>query len=151
MLTRDFETFSNLVKTETGLAMTPDKAYLLESRLAPIALKWNLSNIEQLAEALRSRHDAAQIRDVTEAMTINESQFFRDTKPFDLLRDKMLPELLAARAAKRRSRIWAAACSSGQEAYSIAILLQGTATLNGWAIEIVGTDISTDMVERAKA
>jgi chemotaxis protein methyltransferase CheR len=119
--------------------------------LAPVALKWKLSGVEQLAEALRSRHDAAQIRDVTEAMTINESQFFRDTKPFDLLRDKMLPALLAARGAKRRLRIWSAACSSGQEAYSIAILLQETAALNGWAIEIVGTDISTDMVERAKA
>ena len=151
MLARDFETFSSLVKTESGLTMTPEKAYLLESRLAPVALKWKLSGVEQLAEALRSRHDAAQIRDVTEAMTINESQFFRDTKPFDLLRDKMLPALLAARGAKRRLRIWSAACSSGQEAYSIAILLQETAALNGWAIEIVGTDISTDMVERAKA
>ena len=151
MLARDFETFSSLVKTESGLTMTPEKAYLLESRLAPVALKWKLSGVEQLAEALRSRHDAAQIRDVTEAMTINESQFFRDTKPFDLLSDKMLPALLAARSAKRRLRIWSAACSSGQEAYSIAILLQETAALNGWAIEIVGTDISTDMVERAKA
>ena len=151
MLARDFETFSSLVKTESGLTMTPEKAYLLESRLAPVALKWKLSGVEQLAEALRSRHDAAQIRDVTEAMTINESQFFRDTKPFDLLRDKMLPALLAARGAKRRLRIWSAACSSGQEAYSIAILLQECATLNGWAIEIVGTDISTEMVERARA
>ena len=151
MLARDFETFSSLVKTESGLTMTPEKAYLLESRLAPVALKWKLSGVEQLAEALRSRHDAAQIRDVTEAMTINESQFFRDTKPFDLLSDKMLPALLAARSAKRRLRIWSAACSSGQEAYSIAILLKETAALNGWAIEIVGTDISTDMVERAKA
>jgi chemotaxis protein methyltransferase CheR len=151
MLARDFETFSSLVKTESGLTVTPEKAYLLESRLAPVALKWRLSGVEQLAEALRSRHDAAQIRDVTEAMTINESQFFRDTKPFDLLSDKMLPALLAARSAKRRLRIWSAACSSGQEAYSIAILLKETAALNGWAIEIVGTDISTDMVERAKA
>ena len=151
MLARDFETFSSLVKTESGLTVTPEKAYLLESRLAPVALKWRLSGVEQLAEALRSRHDAAQIRDVTEAMTINESQFFRDTKPFDLLRDKMLPALVAARGAKRRLRIWSAACSSGQEAYSIAILLKETAALNGWAIEIVGTDISTDMVERAKA
>ena len=151
MLARDFETFSSLVKTESGLTVTPEKAYLLESRLAPVALKWRLSGVEQLAEALRSRHDAAQIRDVTEAMTINESQFFRDTKPFDLLRDKILPALLTARGAKRRLRIWSAACSSGQEAYSIAILLQETAALNDWAIEIVGTDISTDMVERAKA
>jgi len=151
MLARDFETFSNLVKTETGLAMTPDKAYLLESRLAPVALKWNLSNIEQLAEALRSRQNAAQVRDVAEAMTINESQFFRDSKPFDLLREKMLPMLLTARAGARRLRVWSAACSSGQEAYSIAILLKECGVMDGWTIEIVGTDVSTDMVERAQA
>jgi chemotaxis protein methyltransferase CheR len=151
MLARDFETFSSLVKTESGLAMTPEKAYLLESRLAPVAQKWNLAGVEQLAEALRKRQDVAQIRDVTEAMTINESQFFRDTKPFDLLLERMLPALLAARGAKRRLRIWSAACSSGQEAYSIAILLQESGGLNGWAIEIIGTDISTEMVERARA
>lgn len=151
MLARDFETFSKLVKTETGLAMTPDKAYLLESRLAPVALKWNLSNIEQLAEALRSRQNAAQIRDVAEAMTINESQFFRDSKPFDLLREKMIPTLLTARAGTRCLRVWSAACSSGQEAYSIAILLKECGVMDGWTIEIVGTDVSTDMVERAQA
>jgi chemotaxis protein methyltransferase CheR len=151
MLARDFETFSSLVKAETGLAISPDKAYLLEARLAPVALKWNFSTIEQLAEALRNRQNAAQVRDVAEAMTINESQFFRDAKPFDLLRDKILPALLAARAVKRRLRIWSAACSSGQEAYSIAILLQECGNLAGWTIDIVGTDISTEMVERARA
>src|SRR5580692_4763154 len=124
MLPADFETFSRLVKSESGLAMTPDKAYLFESRLRPIAHKWNLAGIEQLAEALRNQRNMAQIRDVAEAMTVNESFFFRDTKPFDQLRNCLLPTLLAARAGgRRRLRIWSAAASSGQEAYSIAMLL----------------------------
>jgi chemotaxis protein methyltransferase CheR len=153
MLPADFETFSRLVKSESGLAMTPDKAYLFESRLRPIAHKWNLAGIEQLAEALRNQRNMAQIRDVAEAMTVNESFFFRDTKPFDQLRNCLLPTLLAARAGgRRRLRIWSAAASSGQEAYSIAMLLHEHGVVSdGWAVEIVGTDLSTEILERAKA
>jgi len=152
MLASDFETFSSLVKTESGLAMMADKAYLFESRLQPVARKWNLAGIGQLAEALRTQRNAAQIRDVTEAMTVNESFFFRDAKPFDQLRDNLLPTLLAARSASRRLRIWSAAASSGQEAYSIAMVLQEScADSNGWMIDIVGTDLSTEILERARA
>jgi chemotaxis protein methyltransferase CheR len=132
--------------------MTADKAYLFESRLRPVAQKWNLASIEDLAAALRTQRNAAQIRDVTEAMTVNESFFFRDAKPFDQLRDQLLPALIAARAGSRRLRIWSAAASSGQEAYSIAMLLQesGFGT-NGWTLETVGTDLSTEILERAKS
>jgi len=152
MLSGDFETFSRLVKTESGLAVTPDKAYLFESRLRPVAHKWNLTSIEQLAEALRSQRNAAQIRDVTEAMTVNESFFFRDTKPFDQLRDNLLPKVLTGRAASRKLRIWSAAASSGQEAYSIAMLLRECgAHSGGRTVEIVGTDLSTEILERARA
>jgi chemotaxis protein methyltransferase CheR len=151
MLARDFETLASLVRAESGLAMTPDKAYLLESRLAPVVMKWKLGGVDQLAAALRNGQDPAQIRDVVEAMTINESQFFRDSKPFELFGGKMLPALIAQRAPWRRLRIWSAACSSGQEAYSIAIVLQEHGNLDGWQIEILGTDISTEMVERAQA
>lgn len=100
MLSEDFEMLSRLVKAESGLSLTPDKAYLFETRLLPIAQKWKFASLEQLTESLRTRRDAAQIRDVTEAMTVNESFFFRDVKPFDLLRDKLLPALRAARAGK---------------------------------------------------
>ena len=134
------------------MAMTMDKAYLFESRLRPVAQKWNLTSIEDLAAALRTQRNAAQIRDVTEAMTVNESFFFRDAKPFDQLRDQLLPALVAARAGTRRVRIWSAAASSGQEAYSIAMLLQESGhAMNGWTLETVGTDLSTEILERAKA
>jgi chemotaxis protein methyltransferase CheR len=149
---QDFDTFSRLVRSESGLAMTMDKAYLFESRLRPVAQKWNLTSIEDLAAALRTQRNAAQIRDVTEAMTVNESFFFRDAKPFDQLRDQLLPALIAARTGTRRVRIWSAAASSGQEAYSIAMLLQESGhSANGWMLETVGTDLSTEILERAKA
>jgi len=151
MLPADFETFARLVKTESGLSMTPDKAYLLDSRLRPVAQKWNLSSLGQLAEALRNQRNAEQIRDVTEAMTVNESFFFRDARPFDLLRDHMLPTLRTTRASTRKLRIWSAAASSGQEAYSIAMLLhEGGLTSNGWSVDIIGTDISTEILNRAR-
>jgi chemotaxis protein methyltransferase CheR len=152
MLAADFETFARLVKTESGLAMTPDKAYLFESRLRPVAQKWKLAGLEQLAEALRSHRNAEQVRDVAEAMTVNESFFFRDTKPFDQLRDNLLPPLLASRLPARKLRVWSAAASSGQEAYSIAMLLHEQGIIaSGWTIEIVGTDLSTEIIERARA
>lgn len=152
MLAADFETFARLVKSESGLSMTPDKAYLLDSRLRPVAQKWNLSGLEQLADALRNQRNAEQIRDVTEAMTVNESFFFRDTKPFDQLRDHMLPTMLTTRATTRKLRIWSAAASSGQEAYSIAMLLHECGvTSKGWSVDIVGTDISTEILNRARS
>jgi chemotaxis protein methyltransferase CheR len=151
MLAQDFEVLSRLVKAESGLTLTPDKAYLLEIRLLPIARKWKFDNLAQLTESLRTHRDATQVREVTEAMTVNESFFFRDVKPFDLLRDKLLPALKAARRVKRL-RIWSAACSTGQEAYSIAMLLtESGAYLDGWTIDIIGTDLSTEIVERAAA
>jgi chemotaxis protein methyltransferase CheR len=152
MRPQDFETLSKLLRQQSGLVLTPDKAYLLESRLTPIARKWKLAGIEQLADALRLKADPQQIRDVTEAMTVNESFFFRDTKPFDMFRDIMLPAMIKARAARRTLRIWSAAASSGQEAYSLSMLLKERGPeLDGWSIEIVGTDLSTEMVERCRA
>ncbi len=152
MLLRDFETLSSLVKTESGLTLTPEKAYLLESRLLPVANKYRFASLDQLIESLRAHRNAAQIRDVAEAMTINESFFFRDVKPFNLLRDRLLPALRAARARSRRLRVWSAACASGQEAYSIAMQLDECgAYADGWSIDIIGTDLSGEMVERASA
>jgi chemotaxis protein methyltransferase CheR len=152
MRPQDFETLARVVKAQSGLELTPDKAYLLEARLAPVARKWKLETVAQLADQVRSRPADVQIRDVAEAMTTNESFFFRDIKPFDLVRDIMLPQLLKARADRRTLRIWSAASSSGQEAYSLALMLKERgAELNGWKIEIVGTDLSTEMVERAQS
>ncbi len=147
----DFDFLARMLKERSGLVITPDKAYLLESRLMPLARARNLKGIEEIIPRMRGR-DETLARDVTEAMTTNESFFFRDNKPFDQFRDVVLPQVMAARAGRRSIRIWSAACSSGQEAYSLGMLLkEGAPKLAGWNIEIVGTDISVEMLEKAKA
>ncbi|HET8728649.1 MAG TPA: protein-glutamate O-methyltransferase, partial [Alphaproteobacteria bacterium] len=113
---------------------------------------WDMKGLEELAASIRGRKDEALLRDVTEAMTTNESSFFRDSKPFDLFRQVVLPSLLKARAGSRRIRIWSAACSTGQEPYSLAMILhEEQAKLAGWTVEIVGTDLSTEVLDRARA
>ena len=152
MRVEDFDMFATLLKQRSGLVLTKDKAYLLESRLMPVARKWNMKGLDELAATVRTRKDEALLRDITEAMTTNESSFFRDQKPFDQFKQIVLPKMMEARASKRSLRIWSAACSSGQEAYSLCMLLQEEqAKLAGWRIEIVGTDLSAEMVERSKA
>ena len=147
----DFEIIAELLKERSGLALNKEKAYLLESRLNPVARKWNFSGFDELAQAIRSKGDEALLVDVTEAMTTNESFFFRDQKPFDQFNDMVLPHLLEARAAKRSFRIWSAACSSGQEPYTLAMLLQEHADkLAGWRVEIVATDLSNEILDKAK-
>lgn len=151
MTVTDFEFICQILRERSGLVLTNDKAYLLESRLLPVARKWKLATFDDLVRTIRSRMDEAVIRDVVEAMTTNESFFFRDTKPFDQFKELVLPSLLKNRAASRTIRIWSAACSSGQEPYSLAMILsEMAAQLNGWKIEIVGTDISTEILTRAK-
>jgi chemotaxis protein methyltransferase CheR len=152
MNSADFDLLSGLVKERSGLVLTPDKTYLLESRLLPVARKHGLGSLPELAARIRSQPVAALIRDVVEAMTTNESFFFRDIKPFDQFRTFVLPRLLTARASARALRIWSAACSSGQEPYSLAMLLsEEQAKLAGWRIEIVATDLSTEILEKAQA
>ncbi|MFN3075579.1 MAG: CheR family methyltransferase [Alphaproteobacteria bacterium] len=151
MRPEDFDFISRLLKDRSGLVLTKDKAYLLESRLMPVARKRGLKGLEDLVQGLRG-NDEALVREITEAMTTNESFFFRDNKPFEQFRDVVLPYMLEARASKRAIRIWSAAASSGQESYSLAMLLkEQSARLNGWKVEIVGTDISRDILEKAKA
>ncbi len=147
---QDFEFISTLIKKRSGLVLTPDKAYLLESRLMPVARKHGLKDINDLISTMRTRKEEALIVEVVEAMTTNESFFFRDIKPFDLLRDEVLPPILEKRAAKKHLRIWCAAASSGQEPYSIAIILKELgAAMAGWNIDIMGTDISHDILKKA--
>lgn len=147
----DFDLFAVLVKQRSGLVLTRDKAYLLESRLVPVVRKWNMKTLEELAQSIRAKRDESLLRDVTEAMTTNETFFFRDQRPFDQFRTILLPALLKSRESKKQIRIWSAASSSGQEAYSLAMILtEEAAKLQGWKIEILGTDISAEMVERSK-
>lgn len=147
----DFQLFADLVKRTSGLLLSADKGYLLESRLGPVAREHGCKNLAALAHKLRSGQDRRLAEAITDAMTTNESFFFRDTRPFDQFRDLVLPTLLERRAAQRKLRIWSAAASSGQEAYSLAIILkEQAAKLAGWRVEILGTDISPSMIERAK-
>lgn len=151
MTPEDFDLFAVLVKQRSGLILTREKAYLLESRLLPVARKYNLKSLEDMAHAIRTSRSEAMMTDVTEAMTTNETFFFRDTKPFDLFRKALLPALLTSRAARRHIRIWSSAASSGQEAYSLAMICcEEAAKLQGWKIDIIGTDLSHEVVERAK-
>ena len=152
MNVQDFDFLAALLKQRSGLILTKDKAYLLETRLMPVARKWNLKGLEELVDELRTRRDEGLTADITEAMTTNESLFFRDTKPFDQFRNQVLPQLMQNRAGERKLRIWSAACSSGQEPYSLAmLLLEDIAKLSGWRVEIVATDISREMIVKAQA
>ena len=110
-----FDMFRTLLKQRSGLELSQDKVYLLESRLMPVARKWNLRGLEELASTIRTNRDEQLLQDITEAMTTNESSFFRDSNPFDQFRKIVLPHLLERRATTRRIRIWCAAASSGQE------------------------------------
>lgn len=152
MTPEDFDLLAVLLKQRSGLVLTRDKAYLLESRLLPVARKWNMKSLDELAQHIRTKRDETLLREVTEAMTTNESFFFRDQKPFDKFRQLLLPNLLKSRAGRNTIRIWSAAASSGQEAYSLAMICaEESAKLNGWKVEILGTDLSSEMVEKAKS
>jgi chemotaxis protein methyltransferase CheR len=147
----NFAVLARLLKERSGLVLTEEKSYLLETRLLPVAKKHRLPSVAHLAVALKAG-DEALVRDVVEAMTTNESFFFRDMKPFEQFRATVLPARLKARAATRQLRIWSAACAVGQEPYSLAMLLaEERAKLAGWTVSLLATDISGEMIERAKA
>lgn len=148
----DFAYLSGLVRERSGLVLTEDKTYLLESRLNPVARKWGANGLPELTRLLRGQRNERLLCDVTEAMTTNESFFFRDRTPFDLFRDHAVPTLMgsAERARTKKMRIWSAACSSGQEAYSLAMTIDEQRDWAGWQFEIFGSDLSQEMVTRAQ-
>jgi chemotaxis protein methyltransferase CheR len=145
----DFNFLADLIKRKSAIVITKDKAYLLESRLGAVARAYKLDDIGGIVKKLKAGDRTLEI-DVVDAMTTNESLFFRDQHPFDQLRDFVLPSLMERRTNKRL-RIWCAACSSGQEPYSIAMLLTEMGQkLAGWNVEILGTDLSRTMIDRCK-
>ena len=146
-----FETLASMLKSRSGLVIGTDKTYLLETRLAGLIKREKLTDLNGLADRLRRAGSDTLAREVVEAMTTNESFFFRDDKPFLHFRSQALPRLIAARPPGSTLRIWSAASSSGQEAYSLAMILaESTATLAGRKVEIVGTDIARDQLNRAR-
>ncbi|WP_426422081.1 CheR family methyltransferase [Bradyrhizobium genosp. A] len=147
----DYEYLRKLLKERSGLDLSADKQYLIESRLLPLARKAGLSGIPELVQKLQGGASAL-ITSVVEAMTTNETFFFRDKVPFDHFRDTIMPEVLKARVGRRSVRIWCAAGSTGQEPYSLAMTLKEMgAALTGWRVEIIATDLSQEVLEKAKA
>jgi chemotaxis protein methyltransferase CheR len=147
----DYEYLRKLLKERSGLDLSADKQYLVESRLVPLARKSGLSGIPELVAKMKSGADALTA-EVVEGMTTNETFFFRDKIPFDHLKEMVLPTLVQARAARRSLRIWCAASSTGQEPYSIAMCLKEAGPLlSGWRTEIVATDLSLGVLEKARA
>jgi len=147
-----FGLFAELLRSRTGIGLAREKSYLLESRLAPVARRAGFASIDELAAALIGRPDDGLATEVVEAMLNNETFFFRDAVPFDLLKNVVLPALRSARAATRRIRIWCAAASTGQEPYSIAMMLAADeAAWAGWNVEILATDVSRRALARAEA
>lgn len=147
----DYEFLRKLLKERSGLMLSADKQYLLESRLLPVARKAGVASLPELVVKLRGAGAEALTVEVVEAMTTNESFFFRDKLPFEHFQNFILPALLATRARQKRIRIWCAAASTGQEPYSLAMVLKEMSRqTEGFRIEIIGTDISTEVLEKAK-
>lgn len=146
-----FATLAGLLKARSGLIIGPDKVYLLETRLAALLRREKLADLNALAALLTKTPPEPIVRDIVDAMTTNESFFFRDDKPFQHFRTQALPGLMASRPPGAVPRIWSAAASSGQEAYSLAMILAECKALTGdRRIEIVGTDIAREPLARAK-
>lgn len=145
----EFTFVANLVRREASIVLAPGKEYLVEARLIPVARAVGSPNVNEFIGDLQKRPNPQHQRKIIDALTTNETSFFRDREPFAALSDVVLPELIKSRASVRKLRFWSAASSSGQEAYSLAITLQENLPA-GWSFEIQGTDISTTMVERAE-
>ena len=153
MKAEDFGFLAAMLKRLSGLVLAPDKTYLVESRLLPVSRKHGMETLDALVAALRTAPETGPlVKEVVDAMTTNESFFFRDLKPFDQFKQLVLPRLMQARAGVKKIRIWSAACSSGQEPYSLSMILREEgAKLAGWRFEIMATDISAEMLEKSKA
>ena len=145
----DFAFVSTLVRREASIVLAPGKEYLVEARLIPVARQVGAASVAAFLAGLQRRPNSADQRRIVDALTTNETSWFRDREPFTALSDVVLPELVKSRAATRKVRVWSAASSSGQEAYSLAITLQ-EGLPSGWNYEIIGSDISTEMINRAE-
>ena len=147
----DFDHFCRLVQARSGIVLSPDKAYLVQSRLEPVARAEKLMDVQALLAAVRVGAPTSLVGRCIDAMATHESLFFRDSKPFDALRQRILARLHAARPAGAPLRIWSAAASTGQEAYSIAMVIQEMAsTLGSRRVDILGTDIAREPLQRAR-
>jgi chemotaxis protein methyltransferase CheR len=146
-----FEFVRAALRQRSAHHLEDDKVYLVETRLLAVARRHGFESTEDLVRRLRIRGDESLLGEMVEAMAITETLFFRDGYPFEVLRQTVLPELVQRRADVRTLNIWSAACSSGQEPYSVALLLRHHfPALSGWNVRLIASDLSTGMLERAR-
>ena len=150
--TEDFDRIRTMVRQQTGIVLEESKRYLIESRLSTLVRKEGIESVDALLDTLRSGSSSEFRGKIVEAMTTNETSFFRDGHPFEALRRFVLPELMRLRAKEKRLRIWCAAAATGQEPYSLAMLLreQFAAPLVGWSVQILATDFSPAVLDVAR-
>lgn len=147
----DYAYLRELVMEQSSNLIDPSRNTLFDTKLTPIARYSGATSLEEFVRILKTRKPAHLYRAVAEAMTINETSFFRDVRPFDMLRNIVLPRLIEKRAETRRLRIWSAASSTGQEAYSLAMLIaEHFPQVADWDVKIIGTDISRQVIEYAQ-
>ena len=152
MSPEDFDYLRKMLKERSGLVLSAEKQYLAESRLLPLARKHGMTTLTELIGKLKSPLAVTLAAEVVDAMTTNETFFFRDKLPFELFRDVVMPALIEARAREKRIRIWCTAAATGQEPYSLAMALKGMgAALAGYKVSILATDICSAVLEKAQA
>jgi chemotaxis protein methyltransferase CheR len=147
----DFDFVAGLLKSNSGLSLSPTKAYLLDSRVIPLLRRYGLRSTREFVTALRTDEKGVMLTELSEAMATYETYFFRDATPFDSLQKRVLPHLREKLQGVKQLRIWSAACSTGQEPYSLAMMLEEERHLwAGWKIEILATDVSNTALSRAR-
>jgi chemotaxis protein methyltransferase CheR len=152
MTDQDFDFIRQLLRQRSAIVLETGKQYLVESRLTPLVRRLNLGSIGELVHELRTRPADGLQGQVAEALATNETSFFRDHHPFETLRKTVLPELVRRRGGERRLNLWCAGCASGQEPYSLALLLQEHfPELAGWKVALLASDFSRDILARARA
>lgn len=147
----DFDFIAGLLHRRLGIRLEPDKGYLVESRFRRIYERLGMSTVGEFVDRLRKGSAETLLAEAMEVLTTNETYFFRDGTPFDVLRDKVLPRLLEAKKGERTLNIWSAACATGQEPYSIAMSLrEGFAQLSDWNVQIFASDVANTVLDKAR-
>ncbi len=148
----DFEYLARFVLEKSSISLGNDKMYLLESRLAPLCRQYGIDNLSEIVASIRQNPKSKLSNSVVDAVTTNETYFFRDVKPFDELGKEILPRIVARKGPNSSLNVWSAACSSGQEIYSVAMILEDSFPhLKNWSVKLYASDISSAMIERTKA
>ncbi|WP_436638862.1 CheR family methyltransferase [Microbaculum sp. FT89] len=151
MTPQEYDYLRDFLRGQSGLDLSDDKRYLVEARLGPVARRAGIADLSALIAALKLGGDMKLRTNVVEAMTTNESSFFRDRTPFDHFKDVIVPHMLRERATKRGLKVWCAAASTGQEPYSLAIANREDSRLHAWNLDILATDIAETVMDRGKA